>query len=79
MKNVQCDFDLTKEFTWDFRDLVELKKRKRYVTRTYRPTFKVLNAVRSAMSYEKARKAGKLITKRKPYDGYDLYEYMPDA
>ena len=79
MKNVQYDFDLTKEFTWDFRDLVEIKKRKRFVTRTYRPTFKVLNAVRSALAFEKARKQGNLVTKRKPFDGYELYDYMPDT
>jgi len=79
MKNVQYEFDFTKEFTWDFRDLVEIKKRKRYVTRTYRPTFKVLGAVRSALKFEKARKAGQLVTKRKPFQGYDLYEYMPDT
>ena len=47
-KNVEYDFDFTKEFTWDFRELVEIKKRKRYVSRVYKPTFKVLNSVRSA-------------------------------
>lgn len=30
-RNVEYDFDVTKEFTWDFRDLVEIKKRKRVV------------------------------------------------
>ena len=42
-KNVAYDFDFTKEFTWDFRELVEIKKRRRYVLRTYKPTFKVLS------------------------------------
>ncbi len=42
-KNVEYDFDFTKEFTWDFRDLVEIKKRKRFVSRTFKPTFKVLS------------------------------------
>ena len=44
-KNKSNDFDFTKEFTWDFRDLVEIKKRKRYVTRTFKPTLKVLSQV----------------------------------
>ena len=47
-QNAQYDFDLTKEFTWDFRELVEIKKRKRFVSRTYKPTFKVLAQVKSA-------------------------------
>lgn len=38
-KNVEYDFDFTKEFTWDFRELVEIKKRKRFVSRTFKPTF----------------------------------------
>ena len=42
-KNLEYDFDFTKEFTWDFRDLVEIKKRKRYVVRTLKPTAKVLS------------------------------------
>lgn len=32
-RNVEYDFDVTKEFTWEFRDLVEIKKRKRVVDR----------------------------------------------
>lgn len=37
-KNQTYDFDITKEFTWDFRELVEIKKRKRFVSKIYRPT-----------------------------------------
>ena len=32
-KNQKYDFDITKEFSWDFRELVEIKKRKRFVTK----------------------------------------------
>ena len=78
-KNVAYDFDFTKEFTWEFRDLVEIKKRRRYVLRTYKPTFKVLQQVKSALAFEKARKRGQLVSLRKPYQGYDLYEYFPDT
>lgn len=79
VKNVKYDFDFTKEFTWDFRDLVEIKKRKRFVARTYKPTFKVLSQVRSAQAFEKARKRDQLITKRTPFEGYELYDYIPDT
>jgi hypothetical protein len=78
-KNVQYDFDFTKEFTWDFRDLVEIKKRKRFVSRTFKPTFKVLNQVKSAMAFKKAKRRGSLITKSEPYKDYNLYEYFPDT
>ena len=40
VKNVAYDFDVTKEFTYDFKELVELKKRRRYVNRFYKPSFK---------------------------------------
>lgn len=31
VNNIAYDYDVTSEFTWDFRDLVEIKKRKRVV------------------------------------------------
>ena len=48
VKNVAYNFDVTKEFTWEFRDLVEIKKRKRFVNRLYKPTAKLLTAIDSA-------------------------------
>lgn len=47
-KNVQFDFDITKEFTWDFRELVEIKKRRRIVQKIYKPTMKVFGKIRDA-------------------------------
>ena len=41
-RNVKYDFDLTKEFTWEFRDLVEIKKKKRVVDIVFKPTISVL-------------------------------------
>ena len=72
-KNQQYDFDFTKEFTWDFRDLVEIKKRKRFFTRTYKPTFKVLSQVKSATAFEKAKKRGSLTSQKEVFTGYDIY------
>ena len=46
VKNVNFDFDITKEFTWDFRELVEIKKRKRIVQKIYKPTMKMLGKIR---------------------------------
>jgi len=74
-KNKEFDFNFTKEFTWDYKELVEIKKRKRFVHRTMQPTVKVLNQVRSAMLYEKAKKKGALISGREPYQNYDIYDY----
>merc|ERR1712146_655677 len=51
VKNVAYNFDVTKEFTWEFRDLVEIKKRKRFVSRLYKPTAKVLPGIDSAMRF----------------------------
>ena len=51
VKNVAYDFDVTKEFTWDFKELVEIKKRKRVVDRFYRPTMKVLSGIETAKKF----------------------------
>ena len=37
VNNVAYDYDLTKEFTWDFKELVELKMKKRIVNKFYKP------------------------------------------
>lgn len=58
MKNVDFDFDITKEFTWDFRELVEIKKRKRVVNKVYKPTMKTLGKLRNAQAFDKARTQG---------------------
>ncbi len=52
VKNVAYDYDLTQEFTWDFKELVEIKKRKRIVNRFYRPTIKTLTALISSRKFE---------------------------
>lgn len=46
-RNVEYDFDLSKEFTWDFRELVEIKKRKRVVDRVVKPTASNLSKIDS--------------------------------
>ena len=38
VNNVAYNYDVTSEFTWDFRELVEIKKRKRVVKKYFRPT-----------------------------------------
>ena len=76
-KNVEYDFDISKEFTWEFRDLVEIKKRRRYVTKIYPANAKNLLQVRSAKKFEKSRKEGKLVTNAKAFKDYRLFEFHP--
>ena len=40
VNNVAYNYDVTSEFTWDFRELVEIKKRKRVVKKYWRPTIR---------------------------------------
>jgi hypothetical protein len=47
VRNVAYDYDVTKEFTWDFKDLVEIKKRKRTFNRFYRPSTKLFEKLQS--------------------------------
>ena len=78
VRNVDFDFDITKEFTWDFRELVEIKKRKRVVHKVYKPTMKVLGKLRNAQAFEKSRDDGQVIGTPKPFKGYDMFEFLPD-
>jgi hypothetical protein len=77
-KNQTYDFDITKEFTWDFRELVEIKKRKRFVTKIYRPTLQNLLRKQSADNFDRARKKGTVVSNVKPYPRFELYRYYPD-
>ena len=54
-KNQKYDFDITKEFSWDFRELVEIKKRKRFVTKIYRPTLQAMLKIDSALKFRKSK------------------------
>ena len=78
VKNVAYNFDVTKEFTWEFRDLVEIKKRKKLVNRLYKPTAKVLSGIDSAKRFDRASKAGLTRCKTVPFENYATYQYFPD-
>lgn len=42
VNNVSYDYDVSSEFTWDYKEMVEIKKRKRVVSRFYKPNARVL-------------------------------------
>lgn len=77
-RNSDFDFDITKEFTWEFRDLVEIKKRKRVVDRVIQPTIASFNKLISADKRKQAIKRGALVTSLKPYSNFKMYEYYQD-
>lgn len=77
-RNSDYDFDVTKEFTWEFRDLVEIKKRKRVVERVYKPTMDRLAKLVSAKAWIQGKRNGTLASKVKPHPDYFMYEMMPD-
>jgi len=58
VKNVAYDYDINKEFTWDFKELVEIKKRKRIVNRFYRPNIKNIMALQNARKFEHNKREG---------------------
>jgi hypothetical protein len=51
VKNVAYDYDVTKEFTWDFKELVEIKKRRRVVSRFYKPTYILLAKMNNVLKF----------------------------
>lgn len=52
VRNVAYDYDVTKEFTWDYKELVEIKKRKRVFSRFYRPSPTLFSKLKSARAFE---------------------------
>ena len=62
VRNIAYDYDVTKEFTWDFKELVEIKKRKRHVNRFYRPNLKLFERLQSVAKYEKNREMGSIVS-----------------
>jgi hypothetical protein len=78
VKNVAYDFDVTKEFTWDFKDLVEIKKRKRIVNRFYKPSLKLLSGMQTAKKFEHNKKEGMLTTSREILKPYNVFSFFPD-
>ena len=78
VRNVAYDYDVTKEFTWDFKELVEIKKRKRIVSRYYRPSLKLFEKLQSAAQYEKNRHSGALVSDREILKPFETFAVQPD-
>jgi hypothetical protein len=47
---------VTKEFTWDFKELVEIKKRKRIVKRFYKPSYALLSKLANARKFDENKR-----------------------
>lgn len=64
VRNVAYDYDLTKEFRWDYKELVEIKKRKRVVNRFYKPNFSLFSKLQSVKKFEANKSVGAISNKR---------------
>lgn len=77
-RNVESDFEISKEFTWEFRDLVEIKKRKRVVERVIQPSMATFIRLQSAAKRALAIKSDSLVSRLAPHPNMSLYEYFDD-
>ena len=75
VRNVAYDYDVTKEFTWDFKELVEIKKRKRNVSRFYRPGFKLFEKLQSQAKFEQNHKRAALQSNREILKPFEVYSF----
>ena len=75
VRNVAYDYDVTKEFTWDFKELVEIKKRKRIYSRFYRPTAKLFANLRSVKAFEANKAKGSLISSRSIMKPFEVFSF----
>jgi len=77
-RNVEYNFDISKEFTWDFKELVEIKKRKRVANYITKPTLVGLTRVANARAFMAAKKRNMLVTQTAPHPNYELYQLFSD-
>lgn len=57
---------------------MEIKKRKRFVTKVFRPTLSNMLRKESLVKFAKARSNGSLVTYVRPFENFDVYRYYPD-
>jgi hypothetical protein len=78
VRNVAYDYDVTKEFTWDFKELVEIKKKKRNVSRFYRPGYKLFQKLQSVEAFQRSKQQGSLASDREVLKNFQLFSYQSD-
>lgn len=76
VNNVAYDYDVSQEFTWEYRDLVEIKKRNRSVTKFVRPTPRNLLRIANARAWWRAKEAGAVRDKKEIVQNYSYYKYF---
>ena len=77
-KNTAFDFDVSSEFTWDYKELVKIKKLRRRVDRFYTPTAKNLLSNTNARKWDKAKALGCTLYNKEPIQNYKTYQYYKD-
>lgn len=77
--NVAFDYDVSNDFTWNPKEIVEIKKRRRRVVRYYKPTARVLLKLASAANWERQKELGIVKDKREIVPNYVLYKFNPDV
>lgn len=77
-KNVAYDYDVTANFTWDFRSLVDIKKKKRLHRRFYRPTAKEFLKQRSIGKWHTMKEARRTNDNSQVLGNYKLFEFYED-
>ena len=58
------------KFTWDYKELVKIKQRKRIVSRFYRPNPRVLLALKSKRAWERAKALGMTVNYKQELRSY---------
>jgi hypothetical protein len=69
-KNVAYDMEINRETTWDYKDWVDMKKKRRVVQKFVKPSLKNLEKRQSIHAFERNRKKGNIKSNRvilRPY------------
>ena len=79
VNNVAFDYDVSQEFTWNYRELVEIKKRNRTAVKYVRPTVKNLMKIADAKAWWRSKSVGATQEKKQIVKDYSYYCYFEDV
>ena len=78
VNNVAYDYDVSSEFTWNYREIVEIKKRKRREVKYVSPTAKTITKMASAKAWWRAKQVGATRESKEVVPNYKMYKFNED-
>jgi len=79
VNNIAYDYDVSNEFTWKFREIVEIKKQRRPVVKYHWPTAKSLLRLQNIGKFNRASQSGSIKDRTTVVKDYVLYAFNEEV